>query len=63
MITGCEIGESVVISLSKYVLTIEVQCNKINSKCLYMYVGKLLIACVLDCRGTRKTADTHDFVI
>ena len=64
MITGLwDLGESVIISLENISWLEVAITTKINSKCLYMYVGKLLIARVLDCRGTRKTADTHDFVI
>ena len=34
-----------------------------NSKCSFIYVDKLIVNHGLDCRGTRKTANTHDFVI
>ena len=47
-----------VIILSRRVLNKVANAPKINSKCLYTYVGN----CVPDCRGARKTANTHDFI-
>ena len=45
ILTGVwDLGESVVMILSKYVLTKVANATKINSKCSYTYVDELLIA-------------------
>ena len=32
-------------------------------KCLYTYIGRWIVNYVPDYRGTRKTTNTHNFVI
>ena len=53
------VGESVVMILpNEYRQT----CIKKKLKVL-IFIHKFIINCVLDCSGTRKTAQTHDLAI
>ena len=49
--------------LSKDALTTVANAAKMNWKCQYMHIGKWIVNYVLNCRGARKTANTHGFVI
>ena len=52
----------VIILSDCYVLTKVTNATTRKSKCLYTYIDEF-VNCVLDYRGTRKTANTHDFGI
>ena len=58
-----DLGESAAMILSKYALTKVENATKMNLKCLYIKLCRWIVNYVLDCRGTRNTANTHDFVI